>query len=84
MTGTATKVVTAVDLPKIPSPPGLRPCPKCGGRDVWMRYCDSCAKRTYRDDCRHGEPEHFHRGCRTCQYEWRTDDVIEPKVVCDR
>jgi len=65
----------------------LDSCPKCGSRDTWMRYCDACKRRVWGApgvNCRHGDAEHFHRGCRQCSYEWRTDDVLGAKVVCDR
>lgn len=69
----------------VPTPehPGLLPCPKCTSTDTWMRYCDSCRVRVPRANCRHGEAEHFHRGCRRCSYEWQTNDVIDPEVVCN-
>lgn len=63
-------------------------CPKCASGDTWVRYCDACGNDangfTTRRLCRHGEAEHFHRGCRHCSYTWRTDDVIDAKVVCSR
>jgi hypothetical protein len=69
------------------SPTGTAPCPKCGSADAWMGYCDSCSTShhaSYPNQlCRHGDPEHFHHGCRQCRHEWRTDDVIDAKVVCD-
>lgn len=68
------------------------PCRKCGGNEVSVRYCDGCDLRAttsvlskYPDDkCAHGDPEHMHRACRRCGYRWRTDDVIDARVVCSR
>lgn len=80
-------------LDKLPTVKDAAPrCPKCGYADTSMAYCDGCALRPlgsiagrYADDaCRDGDPEHFHRRCRQCGYRWRTDDVIEPRVVCAR
>jgi hypothetical protein len=62
----------------------LDPCLKCGSRDTWMRYCDACRHKYGSSLCMHGEAEHFHRGCRQCSYEWRTNDVMDPKVTCNR
>ena len=71
--------------PPDPWAPDL-PCPKCGGNDTAMRYCDGCNQRPALQDpddrCGHGDPEHFHRNCRRCSYRWRTDDVIDARVVC--
>jgi hypothetical protein len=72
-----------------PTVPDL-PCPKCGGSDVNIAYCDGCdlrpyssTIRKYEDDyCSHGDSEHFHRRCRRCSYQWRTDDVLTPRRVC--
>jgi hypothetical protein len=64
------------------------PCPKCGCTDVRIRYCDGCQLRHYRsntladDQCRDGDPEHFHRTCARCTYAWRTDDAINARVMC--
>lgn len=68
------------------------PCPKCGTEDTSLDYCDGCALipwgsvvGKYPDSkCAHGDPEHFHRNCRRCHYQWRTDDVIDPRKVCER
>lgn len=59
-------------------------CPKCGDSDIHIRYCDGCKKRQYKDQCRHGDPEHFHRLCRRCSYAWMTTDAKNPQVVCAR
>lgn len=69
---------------------GTLPCPKCASPDTSMAYCDGCALRPvesimfkYADDyCRDGDPEHFHRSCRQCGYRWKTDDAIDPRVMC--
>ena len=59
-------------------------CPKCGGGGTSMAYCDSChgSVRYDRALCSHGDPEHFHHHCVRCGFRWRTDDVIDAKVVC--
>jgi hypothetical protein len=65
----------------------LLPCPKCDSMDNEQRYCNTCHRN--RDVpwslvCTHPEPqyEHFHRSCNNCGYGWRTDDVLDPQVVC--
>jgi predicted nucleic-acid-binding Zn-ribbon protein len=74
------------DVSAIPGVASDLPCPKCLGDDVSLRYCDSCRHKLHSrfDLCRHGDPEHFHRTCRRCGYEWRTDDLLQARVVCDR
>lgn len=64
-----------------------RPCPKCGSADVSIAYCDGCELRPYSskyddDKCGHGDLEHMHRRCKRCSYQWRTDDVLNPRKVC--
>jgi excisionase family DNA binding protein len=68
----------------------MLPCPKCSSPETSMAYCDGCALRPpesvslkHADDyCRDGEPEHFHRRCSQCSYRWKTDDVIDPRIMC--
>lgn len=57
------------------------PCPKCGDADVRVRYCDGCKLRHNTSACSHGEREHFHRSCRRCGFDWKTDDAIDAKAV---
>jgi hypothetical protein len=70
----------------------LLSCPKCGSGDTAIAYCDGCRLRPYSaydgkhvdNTCADGDPEHFHRNCRRCHYQWRTNDVINPRKVCER
>lgn len=67
-------------------------CPKCGHAETGMSYCDGCDLRPsvgfgskHADDvCDHGDVEHFHRSCARCRYRWRTNDVINPRKVCEQ
>lgn len=72
-----------------PTAPDL-PCPKCGATTTSIDYCDGCRLRPYSaysgnhadNTCAHGDPEHFHRLCRRCHYQWRTDDVNNAQKRC--
>ena len=83
------EVGEALGKAAVPRTSTLR-CPKCGYTDTSVEYCDGCMLRPpesimskHADDyCRDGDPEHFHRACRQCRYRWKTDDVINPRVVC--
>jgi len=83
--------MTGVDFTREAAAP-LLSCPKCGSADTAIDYCDGCAlipwfsvAGKYPDSkCSHGDPEHFHRNCRRCHYQWRTNDVINPRKVCER
>lgn len=64
-------------------------CPKCGGAEVRIEYCDGCvlvpgysSRATRANVCTDGDPEHFHRYCQRCRYAWRTDDIPDPKIHC--
>ena len=58
---------------RLPDPP----CPKCGHPDTAMRYCDGKPlTRQIGDRCLEREPDHFHRRCKRCHYQWQTGDVL--------
>ncbi len=62
-------------------------CPKCGSDDVRMTHQPWTEYHEYRHkDCHrayHGRsmslPEHFHRTCQRCHYQWPTFDVLGVK-----
>lgn len=57
-------------------------CPKCGSRDVVVRYhrggwlCNTWSRFTNS----HASGEHLHRFCERCGYDWTTD-VLNAKAV---
>jgi hypothetical protein len=65
------------------------PCPKCCSTDTELAYCSKChnprsPETPWSMVCTHPEPqyEHFHRTCNRCGYQWLTNDVHDPQVVC--
>lgn len=53
-------------------------CVKCGSADTWLHYAhaNSVSDCTPSPRCPWwGGAEHFHRGCRRCQYRWSTNEV---------
>lgn len=56
------------------------PCPKCGHTDVTLHYYGEYG--CTRPSCdQYAGPEHFHRHCRRCSYEWSTNDVLPPDAT---
>ena len=50
-------------------------CPKCGGGNISIKFCDGVPR-----SCKLNRPiDHMHRACGECHYEWyeRTKDGIE-------
>ncbi len=62
-------------------------CPKCGFDEVRVAYCDGHSLRYYKSACYktfdswrdEKAPEHLHRTCQRCRYEWLEECCEEGK-----
>lgn len=64
------------------SPERLMICTRCGGGTLRTTWCDGCRNRSYGSLCSHGDPEHLHKHCQNCHYEWLEETLNADKVKC--